>query len=105
MLGPVTLREGAELRVKLDQPPDKIKRVMFFESGFGWMGQHGLGYNRAAQGWTAVVIPGNRATIQENEYIYVWAEGADGLRSDYYPVKVSWEFTTQPRKAKEVAAD
>jgi hypothetical protein len=35
---------------------------------------------------------GNRTTIQENDGVYVWAEGADGLRSDYYPVKVGWDF-------------
>ena len=63
------------------------------------MGQHALGYNPAAQCWTGQVTPGNRATIQENEYIYVWAEGTDGLRGDYYPVKVAWDFTTQSRKA------
>jgi hypothetical protein len=56
------------------------------------MGQHGLGYNKAAQCWTARVTPGPRAAIQENEYIYVWAEGTDGLRSDYYPVNVGWDF-------------
>ncbi|NQU19978.1 MAG: hypothetical protein HQ567_01750, partial [Candidatus Nealsonbacteria bacterium] len=103
MMGNVTLREGAELRVKLDLPPEKISHAMFFESGFGWMGQHGLGYDREAQCWTAWVTPGNRARIQENESVYVWAEGADGLRSEYYPVKVGWDFTTQPRKAKVVA--
>ena len=68
MMDHVTLREAAELRVKLDLPPEKIRRVMFFESGFGWMGQHGLGYNKEAQCWTARVEPGNRAAIQENEY-------------------------------------
>jgi hypothetical protein len=92
MMSNVTLREGTELRVKVDLPPEKLRRVMFFESGFGWMGQHNLGYSREAQCWTAGVTPGNRASIQENEYVYVWAEGADGLRSDYYPVKVGWDF-------------
>jgi hypothetical protein len=100
MMDNVTLREGAELRVKLDQPPEKIRRVMFFESGFQWMGQHNLGYKTEAKCWTAVVTPGKRAFIQENEYIYVWAEGTDGLRSEYYPVKIDWDFVTQPiRKA------
>jgi len=103
MMDNVTLREGAELRVKVDLPPEKLRRVMFFESGFGWMGQHNLGYSKEAQCWTAGVTPGNRASIQENEYIYVWAEGADGLRSDYCPVKVGWDFTTKSRKAKVVA--
>ena len=103
MMDHVTLREAAELRVKVDLPPEKLKRVMFFESGFGWMGQHHLGYNREAQCWTARVEPGNRAAIQENDSIYVWAEGADGLRGDYYPVKVGWDFTRQSRQAKVVA--
>jgi hypothetical protein len=58
MMENVTLKEAAELRVTLDLPPDQIKRVMFFESGFGWMGQHGLGYNKEAQCWTASVTPG-----------------------------------------------
>jgi len=92
MMGNVTLRQGAELRVKVDLPHEKLRRVMFFESGFEWMGQHSLGYSKEAQCWTGGVTPGNRAFIQENEYIYVWAEGADGLRSDYYPVKVGWDF-------------
>lgn len=35
---------------------------------------------------------GYRAAIQENDFIYVWAEGTAGLRSDYYPVKVGWDF-------------
>jgi hypothetical protein len=103
MMDNVTLREAAELRVKLDLPPEKIGRVMFFESGFGWMGQHSLGYSPAFQCWTGMVTPGNRAAIQENDYIYVWAEGADGLRSEYYPVKVGWDFTTKSRNAKVVA--
>ena len=92
MMGRVTLKDGAELRVKLEGPPEKIRRVMYFESGFPWMGQHGLGYSPAGRCWTAVVSPGNRAAIQENEDIYVWAEGTDGLRSEYYPVKVGWDF-------------
>jgi hypothetical protein len=58
MMENVTLRETAELQVTLDLPPNQIKRVMFFESGFGWMGQHGLGYNKEAQCWTARVTPG-----------------------------------------------
>ena len=94
----VTLKEAAELRVTVDLLPDQIRRVMYFESGFGWMGQHGLGYNPACQCWTGKVTPGNRAAIQENEYIYVWAEGIDGLRSEYTPVKVGWDFTTLRNK-------
>ena len=42
MMYHVTLREAAELRVTIDLPPEKIRRVMYFESGFGWMGQHAL---------------------------------------------------------------
>jgi hypothetical protein len=99
MMENVTLTESAELRVKLDLPPAGIKRVMFFESGFTWMGQHGLVYNNEVQCWTARVQPGNRATIQENESIYVWAEGADGLRSDYYPVKVGWSYGVRDEPA------
>lgn len=47
--------------------------------------------------------PGSRAAIQENEYLYVRAEGADGLRSDYHPVKVGRDFTATARNAKVVA--
>jgi hypothetical protein len=65
---------------------------MFFESGFQWMGQHDLGYNKENQYWTARVMPGNRAAIQENDCVYVWAEGTDGLRGEYYPVNVGWDF-------------
>ncbi len=92
MMDHVTLADPAELQVKLDLPPDKIKRVMYFDSGFTWMGQHDLGYNKDAQCWTAMVAPGPRSAIQENDFIYVWAEGTDGLRSDYHPVKVGWDF-------------
>jgi hypothetical protein len=100
MMATVTLREAAELRVELDLPPDQIKRVMFFESGFGWMGQHPLVFNKEAQCWTAMMAPGSRAMIQENDFVYVWAEGKDGLRSEYYPVKVGWDFTSQSRNPK-----
>jgi hypothetical protein len=62
------------------------------------MGQHDFGYHRETQCWTAMVTPGNRAAIQENEAIYVWAEGGDGLRSDYHPVKVGWDFRPRPNK-------
>ena len=58
MMDNVTLREAAELRVKLDLPPEQIRRAMFFESGFGWMGQHGLNYSPEAQSWTGTVTPG-----------------------------------------------
>lgn len=103
MLDRVTLRAPAELRVRVDLPPEKLRRVMFFESGFGWMGQHNLVYSPASECWTAMVTPGNRAAIQENEWVYVWAEGVDGLRSEYYPVKVGWDFTTGSRNPKLVA--
>ena len=92
MMAHVSLKDPAELRVKLDQAPEKIRRVMFFQSGFGWMGQENMRYDKEAGYWTAKVVPGNRAAIQENEFIYVWAEGSDGLRSDYYQVKVGWDF-------------
>jgi hypothetical protein len=92
MLEHVTLTDPAMLRVKLDLPPEKVRRVMFFESGFGWMGQHPLAYSPSGQCWTGHISPGNRAAIQENEFIYVWAESSDGLRSEYTPVKVGWDF-------------
>jgi hypothetical protein len=31
----ITLTDSAELQVKLDLPPEKIRRVVYFESGFG----------------------------------------------------------------------
>ena len=97
MMDHVTLRAAAELRITLDLPPEKIRRVMYFESGFTWMGQHDLTYNKDAQCWTAMIAPGPRSAIQENEFIYVWAEGTDGFRSEYQPVRVAWDFTMQPR--------
>ncbi|MHB8972466.1 MAG: hypothetical protein ACYC3X_21310 [Pirellulaceae bacterium] len=97
MLGnTVFLQAPAALRVTINLPPEQIKHVMYFESGFGWMGQHPLEYDRDLLCWTAMVQPGPRASIQENEAIYVWATGSDGLRSEYYPVKVGWDFTPQP---------
>jgi hypothetical protein len=92
MAAHVTLTNVAQLQVKLNMPPEQIRRVLFFESGFPWMGQHPLQYDKALQCWTAEIRPGGRAQIQENEEIYVWAEGSDGLRSEYYPVKVAWDF-------------
>ncbi len=92
MMDRVTLQSDAELRVQLDRSPQEIRRVMYFESGFGWMGQHALNYSKELGTWTARVTPGGRASIQENEYIYVWAEGTNGLRSEYAPVKVGWDF-------------
>ena len=92
MMSNVTLTAKAELRATLDLPPERIQRVMYFESGFPWMGQHPLRYDRDGRYWSAQVTPGDRARIQENEYVYVWAEATDGLRSEYYPVRVNWDF-------------
>jgi hypothetical protein len=90
--GNVTLTKATQLRVKVDYPPDKIREVKYTESGFPWMGIHDLRYNADLDCWTGDVAPGNRAAIQESEYIHVWAVGRDGLHSDYRPVKVGWEF-------------
>ena len=38
MMANVTLTTAEELRVKLNLPTEKIRSVMFFESGFPWMG-------------------------------------------------------------------
>ena len=92
MMGHVTLKASAELRVKMDLPPERIAQVRYFHSGFTWMGIEGLRYDKELQCWTGLVRPGNRASIQENEWIYVWAEGRDGLRSEYHPVKVEWDY-------------
>ena len=92
MMGNVTLTRGVELRVQVNLPPEKIRRVMYFESGFPWMGQHPLKYNATLCCWVAMVTPGKRAAIQEHEEIYVWAETDSGLRSEYVPVKVGWDF-------------
>jgi|GEM_PF-900993 len=98
--GNVTLTEPTQLQATMDLPPDKIREVNYTESGFPWMSISGLGYNQGLRCWTADVRPGPRAAIQESEYIYVWAVGADGLHSDFFPVRVGWDFTTQPRNAK-----
>ena len=90
--GNVTLRKSTQLRVKVDLPPEKIRTVTYSHSGFPWMGKVGLKYNKKLQCWVAGVRPGARWRIQESEYIYVWAVGRDGLHSDYYPVKVGWDF-------------
>lgn len=92
VIGNVTLGRATQLRAKVDLPPEKIREVKYTESGFPWMGISGLGYNNELQCWTADVQPGSRDRIQESEYIYVWAVGKDGLHSDYYPVKVGWDF-------------
>lgn len=90
--GNVTLGKATQLQVKIDLPPDKIREVKYTESGFPWMGIHDLRYNADLRCWTGDVAPGNRAAIQESEYVHVWAVGHDGLYSDYYPVKVGWDF-------------
>jgi hypothetical protein len=92
MMGNVTLTREAELRVQVNLPPEQICRVMYFESGFPWMGQHPLKYNDTLRCWVAMVKPGKRAAIQEHEEVYVWAEADSGLRSEYVAVKVGWEF-------------
>ena len=58
MMTHVSLSKGAELRVDLDHPPESIRRVMFFESGFPWMGQHPLAFDQQNRCWTATVTPG-----------------------------------------------
>ncbi|MCX6872785.1 MAG: hypothetical protein NTW21_03110 [Verrucomicrobia bacterium] len=90
--GNVTLGKAIQLQVKIDLPPDKVREVKYTESGFPWMGIHDLRYNADLRCWTGDVAPGNRAAIQESEYVHVWAVGNDGLYSDYYPVKVGWDF-------------
>lgn len=90
--GNVTLGKAIQLQVKIDLPPDKVREVKYTESGFPWMGIHDLRYNADLRCWTGDVEPGNRAAIQESEYVHVWAVGNDGLYSDYYPVKVGWDF-------------
>lgn len=95
MQGNVTLAKPAALQVKLDRPPAQIRRVMFFESGFGWMGQHELRYEASTGSWVGQVTPGSRAAIQEHDVVYVWAEGHDGVRGEYTPVRVGWDFTTE----------
>jgi hypothetical protein len=90
--GNVTLSKGTQLQVKTDLPPEMVREVRYTESGFPWMGIHDLRYSVDLGCWTAEVVPGKRAAIQESEYIYVWAIGRDGLYSDFYPVKVGWDF-------------
>jgi hypothetical protein len=79
--------------VHVDQPPDALQQVFYTHSGFPWMGIVALAYDPALACWVAEVKPGARAAIQEHETIYVWAVGRDGLQSDYYPVKVGWDFS------------
>jgi hypothetical protein len=105
MLGKVKIvgNRRAEFEVKLADYPAGIKKVMFFESGFGWMGQHGIGYDGRAKVWRGTVTPGSRWRIQEHEFIYIWAEGKDGLRSEYYPLKVDWNFSNKAPRTLAVA--
>jgi len=95
MLGKVKItgrNRRAAFEVKLADYPKGIGKVMFFESGFGWMGQHPLRYDAKTKTWRGNVSPGARWRIQEHEFIYIWAEGRDGLRSEYFPLKVDWSF-------------
>ncbi len=95
MLGNVRIKgedRDAVVEVKIADYPKGISRVMYFQSGFPWMGQHALDYDTITKTWHAPVSPGPRWRIQENEFIYIWAEGNDGLRSEYFPVRVDWDF-------------
>ena len=56
------------------------------------MGKVALTYDEELKRWIADVKPGDRWRIQESENIYVWAVGIDGLYSEFYPVKVGWDF-------------
>jgi hypothetical protein len=90
--GNVAPGKATQLQVTIDLPPDQVQQVLYTESGFPWMGIHGLQYNPDLRCWTGDVTPGNRAAIQESEYLYIWAIDRNGLHSDYYPVKVGWDF-------------
>jgi hypothetical protein len=90
--GNVTLARPALLRASVDRPPAELQQVLYTHSGFPWMGVVPLAYDAGLDCWAAEVQPGPRAAIQESEYIYVWAISCDGLYSDYYPVKVGWDF-------------
>lgn len=91
--GNVTLKSPAELRAQVDLPPGQIESVMYSHSGFPWMGKEPMTYDAEKRRWVAQVRPGSRWLIQENEYVYVWAVAKEGLYSDFYPVKVGWDFT------------
>lgn len=91
--GPVTLTRPTQLRVQVDQPPSSLQAVCYTQSGFPWMGQAELTYDADLGCWTTEIKPGGRATMQESEYVHVWAVGRDGLHSDYRPVKIGWNFT------------
>ncbi len=91
--GNVTLTQSTRLCVHVDQPPDDLQQVVYTHSGFPWMGMIALDHDPALTCWVAEVKPGARAAIQENEFIYVWAVGRDGLYSDFYPVRVGWDYS------------
>tara|TARA_Y100001970_G_C14068270_1_gene767931 strand:- start:706 stop:1149 length:444 start_codon:yes stop_codon:yes gene_type:complete len=83
---------NTQIEVSLDLPPDKINSVTYSHSGFPWMGKVSFKYNHEKKLWVADIIPGERWKIQESEYIYVWAVGKNGLYSEFYPVKIGWDF-------------
>ena len=92
VMGNVTLKKSTQLRVKVNLSPENIQSVTYSHSGFPWMGKVGLRYNEDIRCWIANVEPGDRWRIQESEYIFIWAVSRDGLYSDFYPVKVGWDF-------------
>ena len=82
----------SQLEVRLNLSPDKIESVTYSHSGFPWMGKVSLEYNDDKKMWIADIVPGDRWRIQESENVFVWAVGIDGLYSEFYPVKVGWDF-------------
>ena len=92
VIGNVTLTQSTQLRVLLNTSECNLKSVRYSHSGFPWMGVVALEYCQLLACWVAEVEPGARSAIQESEMIYVWAVGCDGLLSDYYPVKIGWDF-------------
>ena len=91
--GNVTLTQPTKLRVCVDRQPAALQQVLYTHSGFPWMGMLPLEYDPVLACWVAEIKPGARAAIQESEHIYVWAIGGDGLYSEYYPVRVGWDFS------------
>jgi len=91
-VGKVTLSKPTKLVAKVNLPSDQIQSVMFTESGFPWMSIGRMSYDKSLDCWTADLVPGDRGKIQENEFVYVWAEAKNGLHSDYKPVKIGWSF-------------
>ncbi len=92
MIGKVTQSKAASLVVTVDRPPEQLQKVEFTDSGFPWMCLGELKFDPARQLWTANLPPGPRERIQESEYLYVRAIGADGLCGEYCPVRVEWDF-------------